>query len=69
MDHEPRHVHAFYAEAEVIVDLRVDGKVALANRADAIRPRNASLSDVRHVLKIASENFEKLVELWEQQHA
>jgi hypothetical protein len=22
MDHEPRHVHGFYAEVEVIVDLR-----------------------------------------------
>jgi hypothetical protein len=37
MDHAPRHVHAFYAEIEVIVDLRPDGKVSLADRSDAAR--------------------------------
>jgi len=42
MDHEPRHVHGFYAEVEVIVDLRADGKISLADRTDAIRPSNAS---------------------------
>ena len=50
MDHEPRHVHGFYAEVEVIVDLRADGKISLADRTDAIRPSNASKADVRHVL-------------------
>jgi hypothetical protein len=40
-DHEPRHVHAFIGEAEVIVDLRGDDTVALAGRPDAIRPANA----------------------------
>ena len=47
MDHAPRHVHGFYADVEVIVDLRVDGKLALANRADAIRPSNGSKADAR----------------------
>lgn len=37
-DHPPRHVHGFLSEAEVIVDLRADGNVALADRKDAIRP-------------------------------
>jgi hypothetical protein len=68
MDHEPRHVHGFYAEAEVIVDLRLDGGVSLANRADAIRPGNASKSDVRHVLTVSARHFEELAELWEKQH-
>jgi len=68
MDHEPRHVHGFYAEAEVIVDLRLDGKVALADRTDAIRPGNASKSDVRHVLTVAAKHFDELVALWEKHH-
>ena len=32
MDHEPRHVHGFYADIEAIVDLRSDGAVSLADR-------------------------------------
>jgi hypothetical protein len=68
MDHEPRHVHGFYADVEVIVDLRPDGKVSLANRTDAIRPSNASKSDVRHVLTVAAGHFDELVILWEKHH-
>ena len=40
-DHEPRHVHGFFEEAEVIVDLGDDRTVKLAERQDAIRPPNA----------------------------
>jgi hypothetical protein len=68
MDHEPRHVHGFYAEVEVIADLRRDGKVSLANRTDAIRPSNGSKSDVRHVLTTAAGHFDELVSIWEKQH-
>jgi len=68
MDHEPRHVHGFYAEVEVIVDLRLDGGVSLANRTDAIRPSNASKSDVRHVLAVAAAHFNELASLWEKHH-
>lgn len=68
MDYEPRHVHGFYADIEVIVDLRFDGKVALADRTDATRPPNGSKSDVRHVLDRAAEHFEELVTLWEKHH-
>jgi hypothetical protein len=35
MDHEPGHVHDFYADIEVIVDLQLDGAVSLAARTDA----------------------------------
>ncbi len=42
MDHEPRHVHGFYADIEAIVDLRLDGTVSLADRTDATRPGNGS---------------------------
>jgi hypothetical protein len=61
-------VHGFYADIEVIVDLRPDGKVSLANRTDAIRPSNASKSDVRHVLTVAAGHFDELVILWEKHH-
>lgn len=68
-DHEPRHVHGFTAEVEVIVDLRYDGTVALASREDAIRPANAKRSDIRRILNIAAQHFEKLAELWGRMHA
>jgi hypothetical protein len=68
MDHEPRQVHSFYADVEVIVDLRAGGAISLANRTDAIRPSNASKPDVRHVLTVASRHFDELVALWEKHH-
>lgn len=68
MDHEPRHVHGFYAEVEAIVDLRRDGDVALADRKDAVRPVNGSKADVRHVMRTAARHFEELVVLWEKHH-
>ena len=68
MDHEPRHLHGFYADMEVILDLRMDDSVALARRADAVRPGNGSKSDVRHILNVASKHFDELVALWEKHH-
>jgi hypothetical protein len=68
MDHEPRHVHGFYADVEVIVNLRPDGEVSLANRSDAVRPSNGSKSDVRHVLTVAAKHFDELAVLWEKHH-
>jgi hypothetical protein len=68
MDHEPRHVHGFYAEVEVIVDLMADGNVALASRSDAVRPGNGSRADIRYVLTKAAEYFDELVALWEKHH-
>jgi hypothetical protein len=68
MDHEPRHVHAFYADVEVIVDLRADGKVSLAKRTDAVRPSKGSKADVRHALATAAQHFDQLVSLWEKHH-
>jgi hypothetical protein len=67
-DHEPRHVHGFAGSAEVIVDLRLDGSVALADRPDCIRPSNAKRSDVRAILCKAAEHFDELVLLWEKMH-
>lgn len=68
MDHEPRHVHGFYAEVEVVTDLRPDGTVGLANSTDAIRPGNGSKADVRHGLTVAANHFDERTALWEKQH-
>ena len=67
-DHQPRHVHVFVAEAEVIVDLRDDGTVAIADRKDAIRPGNAKRSDIRKAMMLAAEHFDKLAAMWEAMH-
>jgi hypothetical protein len=67
-DHSPRHVHGFTSETEVIVDLRLDGTVAISSRIDAIRPSDAKRSDVKKTLKVAALHFEELAELWEEIH-
>ena len=70
-DHEPRHVHGFYAETEAIVELREApiGGVALAQRSDAVRPGRAKRSDVKHILQVAAAHLDELVRLWEEAHA
>lgn len=68
-DHEPRHVHGFIGGAEIIVDLRPDGTVRLADRNDCIRPGNATRRDVRKILNAAAECFDQLVAMWEKMHA
>jgi Domain of unknown function (DUF4160) len=67
-DHSPRHVHGFASETEVIVDLRLDGTVAIAKRNDAIRPSDAKRSDVKKILDVAALHFGELAELWEEIH-
>jgi hypothetical protein len=67
-DHSPRHVHGLAGEAEVIVDIRLDGTVGLAERKDAIRPVNAKRSDVKRILSEAALHFEELAALWEKIH-
>jgi hypothetical protein len=67
-DHTPSHVHGAYAEVVDVVDLLPDGGVQVADRVNAIKPRNASRSDVKHVLSVATKHFEELVALWEKHH-
>jgi hypothetical protein len=67
-DHPPRHVHGFFADAEVIFDLRGDGAVALTKRRDAIRPADAKRSEVKKILHVAARHFEQLAALWEETH-
>ena len=67
-DHPPRHVHGFLGETEVIIDLRTDGNVGLAERGDAVRPANAKRSDVRRILRTAAQYFVFLTAFWEKVH-
>jgi hypothetical protein len=66
-DHEPRHIHGFIGSVEVIVDLRADGSIDLASRADAVR--GATRSEVRKVLDAAERRYYDLVAIWERMHA
>ena len=67
-DHPPLHVHGFAGGTEVIVDLRVDGTISLAERKDVIRPANANRSAVKKILNVAALHFEELAALWEEVH-
>lgn len=69
-DHEPIHVHGFYAETEAIVELREGARtVALASRSDAVRPGNAKRADVKRIVNVAAAHFDRLIELWRDAHA
>ena len=59
-------INGFYAEVEVIVELRPDRTVLLANPKDAVRPKNASRTDIRRVLTVAALYFDELIALWEK---
>jgi hypothetical protein len=64
-DHLPPHVHGFYAETEVIVDLLPDGNVAKSRRRRSVKPASARLSDVRRILSVAAARWLELNQLWE----
>jgi Domain of unknown function (DUF4160) len=66
-DHVPRHAHALTGDTEIIIDLRPDRSVALADRDDAVRGK-AKKSDIQKVLRAAAEHFDILVAAWEQMH-
>jgi hypothetical protein len=63
-DHTPRHVHGEYAEVEVKVLLLENGTAEVY----AVKPGNANKADIRHVLSVAENHHNELVELWEIHH-
>jgi hypothetical protein len=65
-DHLPRHIHGFIGGGEVIVDLRADGSVALADRPDAAY--RVTRAEVRKVLAAAASAFDQLAAEWEAMH-
>ncbi|HEY5330452.1 MAG TPA: DUF4160 domain-containing protein [Acidobacteriaceae bacterium] len=65
-DHLPLHVHGFYAEVEVLIDLLIaERAVRLSDRDNNPWPQNAKRSDVNHVRRVARKHFDELVTLWE----
>lgn len=67
-DHPPPHVHGFYADMEVVVDLLSDGVVALSKRRNAITPANSSRADIHYVLELAAAHHRELLQLWKETH-
>lgn len=68
-DHDPPHIHCRHQGIKVIVELGADRTVRLADRSDAIQPKNAKVSQVRRVLAQAGSQFDNLMKLWEDAHA
>jgi hypothetical protein len=64
-DHEPRHVHGFYADVEVIVDIQPDS-AKLSSRRYATWPPNSKTSDIQHVVRTAAKHAAVLNKLWEE---
>ncbi len=65
-DHDPPHVHGFYAGIAVILELDFRQRsIRLANRGDRVKPRNAKRADVNHVLHSARKYRHDLFDLWE----
>jgi hypothetical protein len=67
-DHDPVHAHGSYDGVVVIVELRADGTVTIADRDDAIIPRNPKKSAIRRILKEAAASFDRIVAAWERMH-
>ena len=67
-DHTPPHVHGRYAGIEVVLEIGSDGRIRKADRPDAITPRGAKRSHVRHILRVANRNYAALLSLWEAMH-
>lgn len=65
-DHDPPHVHCRYQGVAVIVELGKNRSIHLAGRNDAIRPGSAKRNQVRHVLVVAQQHYDDLMELWEE---
>jgi hypothetical protein len=68
-DHKPLHVHGYYGEAFVVVEVRTDGTVMLAARGARVIPRNAKRSDVQKIVKAAAEAADEIVAEWERMQA
>jgi hypothetical protein len=67
-DHDPPHVHGRYQGVILILELGIDRTIRIADRWDAIRPGNAKRNQIRHILDVASEHYDDLMELWEEAH-
>jgi hypothetical protein len=67
-NHPPPHVHGTIAGVIVVIELLPGGGTRLANRWDAISPSNAKSNVVTKIRRVARENVDELVALWEKTH-
>jgi hypothetical protein len=65
-DHAPIHAHGRYAGTAAIVVFLGNRTVELADRDDAIYPRDAKESDVRKILRAAREHYDEIMAVWER---
>ena len=66
LDHPPPHVHGFYAEVEVILELDFEKRsIRLARRRNRIKPPNAKRADVNYIRNAAWKYRQELFDLWE----
>ena len=67
-DHLPMHVHGFYGEVEVVIELLDNGAAVEAPRRNNPKPANAKRADVRKIIRVANANLAALKALWETHH-
>jgi uncharacterized membrane protein YecN with MAPEG domain len=64
-DHDPPHVHGFYAGIAVVLDIDLKAKaVRLSRRKNNVSPANAKRSEIQRVRRAAERNVDELVQLW-----
>ena len=66
-DHLPRHAHASYGGALVIVEFD-ENNAWVRDHRGAVQPANAKRADVTRILKLALENLVTLNGIWEGVH-
>jgi len=65
-DHDPPHVHGFYAGIEVVLEVDFEKRdIRLARRRKRVKPPNAKKSDIEYVRRAAQKYRHELFDLWE----
>jgi len=67
-DHLPPHVHATTADVTLIIELLEGGAIQLSKRKNAVQPANAPKNIQAKIRRVAAENVDELVALWEKTH-
>jgi hypothetical protein len=65
-DHSPVHAHGRYADTKAVIVFLGNRTVEIADRDDAIIPRDAKESDVRTILRAAREHYDEIMAVWER---
>jgi hypothetical protein len=66
-DHDPPHIHGYYAGVEVILDLVAEKEeIVLADRRKRVIPSNAKKSDINRIVRAANDHADAIFKLWEE---